>query len=397
MNLSLAASELERLYRDLESDRVERKESIKDKDKIARTICAFANDLSNHQQPGVIFVGQRDDGSCANLRVDDAFLQSLGAIRSDGNILPLPVISVQKQVIDGCEVAIILVAPSDAPPVRYKGTVWIRVGPRSEVASAQDERILNEKRRFKDLPYDLYPVNYATLDDLDIEWVRHEYLPNAISRTVIQQNERPIEHQLVSLRFVSPDMTPTVTGLLAAGRDPRRFLPSAYIQFVRFDGSTLTHAIKDQKELSGKLIEVLRQMDEVFKLHISSTSDISASIETPQPDYPLSALQQMIRNAVMHRNYEQTNAPVRVYWFDDRIEIDSPGGPYGSVTIDNFGTGVTDYRNPSIAEVMKNLGFAQRFGVGFSIANQALQQNGNPLLKTNVTATRILITIEKRQ
>ena len=65
----------------------------------------------------------------------------------------------------------------------------------------------------------------------------------------------------------------------------------------------------------------------------------------------------------MHRTYESTNAPVRVSWFSDRIEILSPGGPFGAVTADTFGQhGITDYRNPNLA--MRTLGFVQRFGVG---------------------------------
>jgi ATP-dependent DNA helicase RecG len=67
----------------------------------------------------------------------------------------------------------------------------------------------------------------------------------------------------------------------------------------------------------------------------------------------------------MHRSYEGTNAPIMVYWFDDRIEIINAGGPYGRVTAENFGKpGFADYRNPNIAETMKVLGFVQRFGVG---------------------------------
>lgn len=170
MDVSISQQDLEDLYHDLvESDLVERKETVKDKDKIAQAICAFANDLPNHRRPGVIFIGQRDDGTCAGLTIDDKLLQTLAALRSDGNILPLPVITVQKNVIDGCEFAVILVVPSDAPPVRYKGSVWIRVGPRRAIASPQEEHILNEKRRYKDLPYDLHPVSYAQLDDLDLE------------------------------------------------------------------------------------------------------------------------------------------------------------------------------------------------------------------------------------
>ncbi len=76
-------------------------------------------------------------------------------------------------------------------------------------------------------------------------------------------------------------------------------------------------------------------------------------------------MQQLVRNAVLHRTYETTNAPVRVYWYSDRIEIHSPGGLYGQVNPENFGQPqVTDYRNPLLAEAMKALGFVQRFGVG---------------------------------
>jgi ATP-dependent DNA helicase RecG len=73
----------------------------------------------------------------------------------------------------------------------------------------------------------------------------------------------------------------------------------------------------------------------------------------------------------MHRSYEATNAPVRVYWFDDRIEIHNPGGPFGSVTVENFGQpGITDYRNPNLAEALRALGYVQRFGAGIAIARK---------------------------
>jgi ATP-dependent DNA helicase RecG len=71
--------------------------------------------------------------------------------------------TVEKRVLKGAEMAVISVLPADAPPVRYRGRTWIRTGPRRGIASAQDERILNEKRRHKDLPFDLQPVAFVTL------------------------------------------------------------------------------------------------------------------------------------------------------------------------------------------------------------------------------------------
>ena len=61
------------------------------------------------------------------------------------------------------------------------------------------------------------------------------------------------------------------------------------------------------------------------------------------------------------------------------MEIISPGGPFGSVNERNFGDpGVTDYRNPNLAEALRNLGFAQRFGIGIATSKGELASNGNP-------------------
>jgi ATP-dependent DNA helicase RecG len=150
-------AEMEQLLDALESDRVERKESAADGDKIRQAICAFANDLPGHGQPGVLFVGVDDDGRPTGLPVTDQLLQNLASMRGDGNILPFPSLTVQQRHLKGQDVAVVLVHPADAPPARYKGTVWIRIGPRCAIASRQEERILAERRRHRDAPFDVYP------------------------------------------------------------------------------------------------------------------------------------------------------------------------------------------------------------------------------------------------
>jgi ATP-dependent DNA helicase RecG len=235
---------------------------------------------------------------------------------------------VEKRRVEGCDLAVVRVHPSDAPPIRYKGRVWIRVGPRRGVATPEEERRLSE-RRHKDLPFDLHPVYQATLEDLDLDYFTRSYLPSSVAADVIAQNQRTLAQQLTSLRFATLDTppVPTVTGLLAIGRDPQQFIGGAYIQFLRIDGNTLTDPIRDEKRIGGPVAEMLRMVDEVFKANISTAIKItSGDLEERRPDYPIIALQQVIRNAVMHRTYEGTNAPVRVTWFSDRIEILSPGG-----------------------------------------------------------------------
>ncbi|WP_287128694.1 helix-turn-helix domain-containing protein [Candidatus Cyanaurora vandensis] len=268
--------ELEALLQDIEADWTERKSSISDKEKICQAICAFCNDLPNHKKPGVLFIGANDNGSCTNLVITDQLLQNLSAIRSDGHILPIPATLVQKRTIGNCDLAVVIVQPADAPPVRYKGQVWVMVGPRQGIASAQEEQRLAEKRKSKDLPFDLQPIAAASLDDLDLEFFQRTYLALAIAEETLQENHRSVEQQLTSLRFATiDDAQPTVLGILTIGSDPLQFFPGAYIEFLRFEGQQLTDPIKDNKRIDGPLSELLHSLDEVLKINISTAIDFT--------------------------------------------------------------------------------------------------------------------------
>ncbi|MBN1609140.1 MAG: hypothetical protein JW940_21100 [Polyangiaceae bacterium] len=181
----------------MESDRVERKESAADGDKLRQAVCAFANDIPNHQRPGILFVEARDDGSPSGIEVSDRLLQILSSMASDGNIQPFPAMTVSKRKLNGHDMA--------------------------------------------------------------------------------------------------------------------------------------------------------------------------------------------------------THAPVRIYWFGDRVEIHSPGGPFGQVTRENFGTpGICDYRNPHLAGVMKDLGFVQRFGMGIATALGEMAKNGNPKPELQVSDAHVAVILRGR-
>ncbi len=394
----LTDAELTEIITRGESDRVEFTESIRDMDKARKAICAFANDLHNHHMPGFVFIGMKDDGSCAGLTIDDGLLQTLGGLRSDGKILPFPSMEVDKKNLNGCEVAVIQVEPSENPPVKSDGKCWIRVGPRHGQATAEEERRLTDKRRWGNLPYDMQGVSGASVrDDLDVQKFVNEYLPVAVSSEVLEKNDRKQDDQLKALRLIARDGNPTATAILVLGNRPTDWFPGAYIQFVRYAGNEVTDPILDQKEIHGTLSDQLVELDQILKVHIANALDTSGETHTEKPDYPFEALRELTRNAVVHRNYENSNMPVRIHWFADKIEIISPGAVYGTVTSDNFGTpGATDYRNPTIAEALKNMGFMQRFGIGIVTAKKALRENNNPRLKFDVQDTYILATIKKR-
>ncbi len=395
-------AELETMLDDLESDRVERKQSFKgDTPKKARqAVCAFANDLPNHNQPGVLFIGANDDGSPSNEPITDQLLRSLADMKSDGNNLPLPVLTVEKRILKRTTMAVMTVRPSDMPPVKYEGRIWIRTGPRRSIANDQEERILNEKRRYKNLPFDIYPIPTAKLSDLSRLVFENEYLPAAFASDVLEANNRSYEERLASCKMiVSPtEPIPTVLGLLALGKNPQDVFPGAVIQFLKIDGLALSDPVVDEENIGGAMVELLRRIEEKLAAHNRKSIDVlSGATHTIVSSYPLPALLQIVYNAVLHRTYENTHAPVRVYWFNDRIEISSPGGPFGNVTPENFGQpGITDYRNPNIADVLKTFGFIQAFGRGIAIARDELKKNGHPELQFNVDRSNVLCVVRRK-
>lgn len=395
----LSDQQLESLLNDKESDLAERKKSFKgDVPKKARqAICAFANDLPNHNKPGVLFIGAWDDGTPSNEPITDELLRALADMKTDGNILPLPVLSVEKRFLKGSEMAVVTVMPSDMPPVKFEGRIWIRTGPRRSIANEQEERILNEKRRYKNVPFDIYPIPSAKITDLSKSVFENEFLPAAFAADILENNGRTYEERLATCKMiVSPEnTTPTVLGLLSIGKSPQDFLPGAYVQFLRIDGTDLADPVVDEEDIGGAIVEILRRTEEKLKAHNRVAVDITSTpthkIEMP---YPPAAIQQILYNAVLHRTYESTNAPVRVYWFNDRIEINSPGGPYGNVTPENFGKpGITDYRNPNIGDVMKTFGFIQAFGRGIAIARREMEKNGNPALEFETNQSAVVCTL----
>ena len=399
--LTIDDGELARLIEAGESARVEFKATLKGDapKRIREAVCAFANDVAGAGAPGVVAVGLTDTGAPSGFRVDDEALRQLADIRSDGNILPLPALSVEKRRYRGAEIAAVSVLPSDLPPVRYRGRIHVRNGPRNGIASEQEERILNERRRAGNASFDISPVPGSGIRDLSRARFEGEYLPGAVNAETLEENERTYEQRLAATKMIAStgDKRSTILGLLTIGVRPRDFIPGSCIRFLRIPGRELADAANgtvDEAAIDGSISDMMRILDEKLRAHNRRRTDfVDLPRERRTDDYPLEALRQFAHNAVLHRTYEGTNAPVRVTWFDDRIEIQNPGGPYGTVTAANFGQpGVTDYRNPNLAEAMRVLGYVQRFGVGIPIARRLLKEAGHPDPEFSVYPTHVLVT-----
>jgi len=164
-NTMLNEEQLKALMADIESDTAERTESTHNTDKFAQAICAFANDLPNHRRPGYLLIGVKDDGALAGITATDDLLKNLSGIRSDGNILPQPMLSVAKS-------------------------------------------------------FDAQPCAGSKLDDLSLGQF-DAYRREAVDAETIAANHRPLEQQLASLRLYDPDRhCATHAGMLLIGRTP---------------------------------------------------------------------------------------------------------------------------------------------------------------------------------
>lgn len=362
-----------------EIDRVEMTRSTTNVDKFREAICSFSNDMAGKGEPGYLLIGIDERDAAFRLLITDELLQQFAAYRSDGQILPLPVLNVSKvpHPDGGGDVLVVEVRPHDMPPIRYKGRVHIRVGPRKDTASEAEERVLMERRAANFPTFDATPCLEGDLKRLDLETFRQTYRPQAVAEEVIAANHRDAKEQLAALRFYSLKRDcPTNAGMLVFAFDPLDLFPGARVQFVQFDGPGLDDDVLAEKPFTGGMITVLSEMDSFLKGRFTQKPVVVTALrEQAVFDFPPEAIRELLMNAILHRDYQSTS-PVRFYQFSDRIEIQNPGGLYGDASPQNFPR-VNTYRNPIIAEAMHVLGYVNRFGRGVARARRALEENGN--------------------
>ncbi len=264
----MTADELKTLIETGEADRVEMTRSTTDTDKFREAICSFSNDMAGRKQPGYLLVGVDQKDSGFRLQASDDLLQQFASYRSDGQVMPLPVMNVAAVVhpSSGGHVIVVEVHPHDLPPVRYKGRTHIRIGPRKDVASEAEERVLIERRTARFRTFDSTPCPEGGLERLDLETFRQTYRPQAIAGEIIAENHRDVPEQLAALRFYNLNRKcPTNAGMLVFAYDPLDIFPGVKLQFVQFAGGELADDVLAEKTFTGNLITLLAELDSFLK------------------------------------------------------------------------------------------------------------------------------------
>ena len=396
----ITKKELLQMLSNSESYNIERTESTANTDKFCQAICAFSNDISGSAKNGYLIIGAKDNGELSGLQIDDKLLLQIANIRTDSNILPQPIMTVEKFSFDQGDVLVAEVQPSEFPPIRYRGRIWVRVGPRKSTATEAEEKILTERRLSNVHTFDAMPCLGTNINDLDVSIIRKEFLPKSVTEDILDEDKRDITEQLASLGLYDLCYNcPTNGAIVLFGKNPERYIHGAYIQYVRFKGKDRAGDILNEHKFSGNLCKILPKIDAFVETSISQKRPIPVSVlrEETVSKYPYWATRELLMNAIMHRDYEG-NAPIQFYEYDNRIEIQNPGGLYGKVSPDNF-PNVSDYRNPFIAEAMKVLGYVNRFSRGVYRVQKELEENGNAQASFDfslITAFRVVESVSQK-
>jgi ATP-dependent DNA helicase RecG len=168
------------------------------------------------------------------------------------------------------------------------------------------------------------------------------------------------------------ELFPTYAGLLLFGCAPQQWLPSASILLARFSGMAFADEFVKQ-EATGSLPQQLAQAEAFLRLNLRSVVRMSGLTHRETPEYPLEAVRELLVNAVAHRDYNQQGDTIHVHLFSNRLEIHSPGGLPGPVTLENL-LEARFARNAVITQVLSDLGFVERLGYGLDRVVAAMRQ-----------------------
>jgi ATP-dependent DNA helicase RecG len=333
---------------------------------LATTLVGMANSLGGTVIIGVSPRAGRIQGVHNPQEVTDRIFQA--ALLADPPlVLPVPRIeSVQ-------DVSIVVVTVPQGLPHVYslEGRFLDRSGKRETPLSAKKLRALFVERGVIQLEARTPPT--ASLDDLDFDQVAAYMEALNLPGDEIPED---ILRRRGCLVFEEGAYRPTYAAVLLFGRHPQQWLPSASILAARFPGTTFSDEFVKQ-EIRGTLPDQLRQAEVFVRDHLRSVARLVGLTREETPEYPLEAVRELLVNAVAHRDYSKQGDTIHLHIFSDRLEVHSPGGLPGPITLENL-LEARFSRNAVIAQVLSDLGFIERLGYGLNRVMTAVKQNNLP-------------------
>jgi ATP-dependent DNA helicase RecG len=351
-------------------------------DTLAETLTAMANG-----QGGTLILGVTGQvGSVSGVRnvtsTVDLMLHAALTIEPP-LIIPLP----QVMRINGKSVIIAQIPPGMPHVYCLNGRYLQRQGTDNTPLKARDLRRLIIERG--EASFETEIVRGATLDDLDMDKAK------AYAAGLSGVSENSVEQILVKrgcLAEKDGTLHPTNAGILLFGKDPQRFLRGGDITAARFASETMSDTFSRQ-DILGTLPDQIRRAEMFLVDHLRKDIQLGSTMaRAEQFEYPLEAARELVVNAVAHRDYQINGDGIRLFIFNNRMEVTSPGGLPGPVTIDNI-KDERFSRNPAIVQVLSDMGFIERLGYGVDrVIDLMRQQNlSAPQLEEKAGGFRVIL------
>jgi ATP-dependent DNA helicase RecG len=238
--------------------------------------------------------------------------------------------------------------------------------------------------------YDETPLPRLTLTDLDLDAL-DRYLETTGQAELKDQPERLLTNWgLLSKGY------PTIAGLVLFGQEPQKHLPFAQINAARFPGTDSSEEPSDRKDLTGRLLDVIDQAERFLDLHLKTPHKIHGFEPEPKPELPKEALREAIVNAVAHRDYT-IRGPIRLFIFDDRVEIHTPGKTPNTVDEGAMRAGAHVPRNPRIYARLSDVGLVTRAGTGVRRIIRLVKDAVGRDIEIVIREFEVLLTIPRKK
>ena len=248
---------------------------------------------------------------------------------------------------------------------------------------------------------DTTPVDEARVEDLSGNLIRSYREVVGERRPTSGLLKLPDPELLLALRAATwsgDQLVPTVAGVLFFAEEPQRWLPGTFIAFLQFPGTEVApqtggeQIYLDNVRITGPLPEALETARRTVLARIRKRALLEGFTRTEIPEYPDWAYREALVNAVAHRDYGITGAHVQVRLFSDRLEVQSPGGLFGSVSEANI-ENEQSTRNHAVVRMLEDLGLVEQRGIGINRMVQSMLAAGleRPEFRDSLTSFQVAL------
>lgn len=349
---------------------------------VLKTLVAFANSAG-----GRLVIGVDDARQVVGVADPLAEEERICNLIADA-IAPRLLPNVELMSMGDATVLVVEVFPSGARPhyLSKQGSeqgVYLRLG--SSNRQAGPDWIAETRRAAAGLVFDEQPMPTLVMQDLDLEAMTRWFGPERTLDTA----------QLQTLKLLRADqgrLLPTRGAVLLWGHERELHFPDAWVQCGRFRGQDKVD-IFDQQDIHAHLPDAVNAIELFLKKHAYKSARFGAMQREDVWSIPLTMLREAIVNALVHADYAQRGSPIRVAFFDDRIDIESPGFLLPGMTVQDMQSGVSRIRNPVIARVFRELHLTEQWGSGVKriFADAAAQGLPEPRVTEIATGVRLSV------